>query len=97
MGKTPLKKVIKAKLKSNRELTDMEKLREKIKYEIAEELGLNEKIDKLGWSGLTAEETGRIGGIMTRRKKELHIPKNVDIQNNSYKNININPFKNMVE
>lgn len=97
MGKTPLKKVIKAKLKSNRELTDMEKLREKIKYEIAEELGLNEKIDKLGWSGLTAEETGRIGGIMTRRKKELHIPKNVDIQNNSYENININPFKNMVE
>lgn len=84
MGKTPLKKVIKAKLKSNRELTEMEKLREKIKYEIAGELGLNEKIDELGWSGLTAEETGRIGGIMTKRKKELHIPKNVDIQNNSY-------------
>ncbi|AJA47737.1 small acid-soluble spore protein alpha/beta type [Clostridium pasteurianum DSM 525 = ATCC 6013] len=84
MGKTPLKKVIKAKLKSNRELTEMEKLREKIKYEIAEELGLSEKIDKLGWSGLTAEETGRIGGIMTKRKKELHLPKNVDIQNNSY-------------
>ncbi|UZW15900.1 small, acid-soluble spore protein, alpha/beta type [Clostridium pasteurianum] len=84
MGKTPLKKVIKAKLKSNRELTEMEKLREKIKYEIAEELGLSEKIDKLSWSGLTAEETGRIGGIMTKRKKELHLPKNVDIQNNSY-------------
>ncbi|MDF2504885.1 MULTISPECIES: small, acid-soluble spore protein, alpha/beta type [Clostridium] len=83
MGKTPLKKVIKAKLKSNRELTDMEKLRENIKYEIAEELGLSEKIDEIGWSGLTAEETGRIGGIMTKRKKELHIPKNVDIQNNA--------------
>lgn len=81
MGKTPLKKVIKAKLKSNRELTEMEKLRENIKYEIAEELGLSEKIDKLGWSGLTAEETGRIGGLMTKRKKELHLPKNVDIQN----------------
>lgn len=81
MGKTPLKKVIKAKLKSNRELTEMEKLRENIKYEIAEELGLNEKIDELGWSGLTAEETGRIGGLMTKRKKELHLPKNVDIQN----------------
>lgn len=81
MGRTPLKKVIKAKLKSNRELTEMEKLRENIKYEIAEELGLSEKIDELGWSGLTAEETGRIGGLMTKRKKELHLPKNVDIQN----------------
>lgn len=81
MGKTPLKKVIKAKLKSNRELTPMEKVREKIKYEIADELGLSEKIGKLGWGSLTAEETGRIGGIMTRRKKELAIPKNVEIQN----------------
>lgn len=79
MGKTPLKKVIKAKLKSNRELTPLEKVREKIKYEIADELGLGEKLDKLGWGGLTAEETGRIGGIMTRRKKELSIPKNAEI------------------
>ncbi|PRR76847.1 Small, acid-soluble spore protein, alpha/beta type [Clostridium liquoris] len=81
MGKTPLKKVIKAKLKSNRELTDSEKLREKMKYEIAEELGLREKVDKLGWSSLTSEETGRIGGIMTKRKKQLNIPKNIDLQN----------------
>ncbi|ERI89576.1 hypothetical protein HMPREF1982_04441 [Clostridiales bacterium oral taxon 876 str. F0540] len=79
MGKTPLKKVIKAKLKSNRELTEIEKLREKIKYEIADELGLRDKVDKYGWSGLTAEETGRIGGIMTRRKKELNLPKNKEI------------------
>lgn len=80
MGKTPFKKVIKAKLKSNRELTDIEKLREKLKYEIAGELGLKEKVDKYGWSGLTAEETGRIGGIMTKRKKELKLPTNADIQ-----------------
>jgi small acid-soluble spore protein F (minor alpha/beta-type SASP) len=79
MGRTPLKKVIKAKLKSNRELTEIEKIREKIKYEIAEELGLQDKVDKLGWSSLTAEETGRIGGIMTRRKKELNLPKNKEI------------------
>ncbi|MCM8711987.1 alpha/beta-type small acid-soluble spore protein [Clostridium sp. SYSU_GA19001] len=85
MGKTPLKKVIKAKLKSNRELTDIEKLREKIKYEIAEELGLSDKVDKYGWSGLTAEETGRIGGIMTKRKKQLNLPKNKEIiSNNGY-------------
>lgn len=80
MGKTPLKKVIKAKLKSNRELNEMEKVREKMKYEIADELGLCEKVDRLGWSGLTAEETGRIGGIMTKRKKELNLPKNAEIQ-----------------
>jgi small acid-soluble spore protein F (minor alpha/beta-type SASP) len=82
MGKTPLKKVIKAKLKSNRELTELEKIREKIKYEIAGELGLSDKVDKYGWSGLTAEETGRIGGIMTKRKKELNLPKNKEIMMN---------------
>jgi small acid-soluble spore protein F (minor alpha/beta-type SASP) len=80
MGKTPLKKIIKAKLKSNRQLTPGEELREKIKYEIAEELGLNEKVDLYGWSGLTAEETGRIGGIMTKRKKMLKLPKNKEMQ-----------------
>jgi|GEM_PF-154139 len=79
MGKTPLKKVIKAKLKSNRELTGIERLREEIKYEIAEELGLKEKVDSLGWSGLTAEETGRIGGIMTKIKKDMKLPKNKEI------------------
>ncbi len=83
MGNTPLKKVIKAKLKSNRELNEAEKLREKMKYEIAEELGLSLKVDECGWSGLTSEETGRIGGIMTKRKKQLNIPKNdVILKNN---------------
>ncbi|MCD3216181.1 small, acid-soluble spore protein, alpha/beta type [Clostridium botulinum C] len=80
MGKTPLKKVIKSKLKSNTELTELEKLRERVKYEIAEELGLKDKVDKEGWGGLTAEETGRIGGIMTKRKRTLKIPKNEEIQ-----------------
>ena len=79
MSKTPLKKVIKAKIKSNRELSEMEQLREKIKYEIAEELGLTDKVNICGWSGLTAEETGRIGGIMTKRKKALNLPKNKEI------------------
>jgi len=78
MGKTPLKKVIKAKLKTNKELTKNEMLREALKYEIAEELGLIDKIDDCGWSGLTAEETGRIGGLMTKRKKIINLPKNKD-------------------
>lgn len=29
--------------------------------------------------GLTAEETGRIGGIMTKRKRMLKIPTNEEI------------------
>lgn len=80
MGKTPLKKVIKAKIKGNKELTESERAREKIKYEIANELGLRDKVDMYGWSALTAEETGRIGGIMTRRKKELKLPNNKETQ-----------------
>lgn len=79
MGKTPLKKVIKAKLKAQKELSGMELLREKMKYEIAEELGLKDKVDKEGWASLTAEETGRIGGIMTKKKRKLKLPKNEDI------------------
>ena len=79
MSKTPLKKIIKSKIKTNKELTHEEKMREKIKYEIAEELGLSDKVDEYGWGGLTAEETGRIGGIMTKRKKELKLPTNDQI------------------
>ena len=79
MSNTPLKKIIKAKIKGNKELTKEEILREKIKYEIADELGLKDKVNQVGWGGLTAEETGRIGGIMTKRKKALHIPTNKEI------------------
>lgn len=78
MSKTPLKKVIKSKLKANKELTPEEALREKMKYDIVQELGLVDKVNALGWSSLTAEETGRIGGIMTKRKKELHTEKGND-------------------
>ncbi|MGE4283300.1 MAG: small, acid-soluble spore protein, alpha/beta type [Clostridia bacterium] len=42
---------------------------EKLKFEIAEELGLLKKVDELGWKSLTAKETGRIGGLMTGRKR----------------------------
>ena len=79
MSKTPLKKIIKSKIRTNKELTPQEKMWEKIKYEIAEELGLSQKVDECGWGGLTSEETGRIGGIMTKRKKELKLPTNDQI------------------
>lgn len=41
-----------------------------MKMEIAEELGLMDKINEKGWGGLTAKESGRIGGIMTSRKRK---------------------------
>ncbi len=40
-----------------------------MKYEIAAELGLTDKIEKSGWKSLTAKESGRIGGMMTKRKR----------------------------
>lgn len=53
-----------------KELTEAEKRDLAMKYEIAAELGLLEKVEQLGWKGLTAKESGRIGGIMGRRKIE---------------------------
>ena len=43
---------------------------EKMKYEIAEELGLLDKVLEEGWRALSAKETGRIGGLMSKKKKE---------------------------
>ena len=43
---------------------------DRMKYEIAEELGLLEKVREQGWKSLSAKETGRIGGLMTKRKWE---------------------------
>ncbi|MHB1420933.1 MAG: small, acid-soluble spore protein, alpha/beta type [Bacillota bacterium] len=42
---------------------------EDMKVEIAGELGLLDKVRASGWSALTAAESGRIGGIMTKRIK----------------------------
>jgi len=49
----------------------IETLEDKLKYEIAGELGLIDKVNEVGWGGLTAKETGRIGGLITVRKKEM--------------------------
>ena len=55
------------KSKKSKILTDNDIM----KYEIADELGLLDKVDEKGWAGLTAKEAGRIGGILTSRKKQL--------------------------
>ena len=45
---------------------------ERVKYEIAEELGLLDKVLEHGWRSLSAKETGKVGGIMTSRKRKHH-------------------------
>lgn len=43
---------------------------ERLKYEIAEELGLLDKVLSEGWKSLSSKETGRIGGLITKKKRE---------------------------
>ena len=43
---------------------------EKMKYEIAGELGLLDQVMREGWKSLSSKKTGRIGGLMTRRRRE---------------------------
>lgn len=40
---------------------------ERIKLEVADSIGLGDKVRAVGWGGLTAKETGRIGGLLGRR------------------------------
>lgn len=42
---------------------------EKLKYEIAEELGLLDQVLNDGWKSLSSKETGRIGGLLARKKR----------------------------
>ena len=49
----------------------LKKPEELLKFEIATELGLSDKVMSQGWRSLTAKESGRIGGLMTKKKKEL--------------------------
>lgn len=44
---------------------------EELKYETAEELGLLDRVLENGWKSLTSKETGRIGGIVTRKRKQM--------------------------
>lgn len=41
-----------------------------MKYEIAEELGLLDKVNEYGWKSLTAKESGKIGGLIAKKKRE---------------------------
>ncbi len=41
----------------------------RLKYSAAARLGLTEKLLAVGWAGLSAQETGRIGGLVRAMKK----------------------------
>lgn len=53
-------------VKKPKELTPLDLL----KLEIATELGLSAKVASEGWGGLTAAETGRVGGILNKRLRD---------------------------
>ncbi len=44
---------------------------EKLKQEIAMELGLWDVVKHDGWAGLSAEQSGRLGGVFSARKRQL--------------------------
>ena len=43
---------------------------DRLKFEIAMELGLADKVITSGWRSLTAKESGRIGGIIASRNRQ---------------------------
>ena len=48
---------------------------ENLKYEVARESGVLDQVLEDGWRSLPAKVTGRIGGIMARKKKEQDLTK----------------------
>lgn len=60
---------------------------DKFKIEVAKELGLWPKVKEVGWAGLSAAETGQIGGYMTRklREKKLNNLREYQIKRDSRK------------
>ena len=70
-GNTP--DIGECKMMEMKRTVEFEKLEphDRIKYEIAEELGLLDKVREGGWKALSSKETGKIGGMISRRKKAL--------------------------
>lgn len=55
-------------------LDDIRQLPEedRMKYEIANEIGVFDKVVNGGWGSLSSKESGRIGGILSRRRKKAN-------------------------
>ena len=41
-----------------------------LKYQAAEQLGLMEKLTRVGWAGLSAQETGRVGSLVKHMRMQ---------------------------
>lgn len=54
---------------THRKKTKRKTARDRLKERIAAEIGLADKVREVGWRGLSARESGRIGGIMGGRRK----------------------------
>jgi small acid-soluble spore protein F (minor alpha/beta-type SASP) len=44
--------------------------RDRLKYEAASELGLADKVNRVGWGNLTSKEAGRIGALVAGRNRK---------------------------
>lgn len=55
-----------AKKKDNKPLST----RDKLKLEIAQELGILEQVESDGWESLSNAVCGKVGGIMSKRLRE---------------------------
>ncbi len=57
---------------------DLIRLKETLKWKTAINMGLGARVLKHGWANLTAEETGKIGGIVSKEMKKLSNKKPTD-------------------
>lgn len=66
----------KSKSKKKRKKVDPRPGRQKLKEEVALELGLLDDIHEKGWGSLSSRETGKIGGIISRKLRFKELEKN---------------------
>ena len=50
---------------------------DRMKFEIASELGISEKVRSSGWSTMTSADCGRVGGQMVRKMIERYQSNNL--------------------
>ena len=62
-------------MRKKKELTEAEKRDLAMKYEVAEELGLLEKVERCGWRGLTSRASGIMGTRKTAERKRTEADK----------------------
>lgn len=48
-------------------LPESERALDRLKYEVAEDLGLDDDIEEKGWANMTTRQVGKLGGNMVRR------------------------------